>query len=117
MGFYSLSLGYDTYLKVLNSCLMDTSQTWSYDSKVFCPKNWTGHIRMRVEILHPQKQELTQLYIFISVSFEVSLYSWITAWDDDIQWGELFPSESVESDELFNLEFQSKFTFNLDLHF
>ena len=39
---------------------------------------------------HSQKKQLTQLCIFISVNFELSLYSWNRALDDDIQWSELF---------------------------
>ncbi len=27
------------------------------------------------------------------MSFELSIYSWIAAWDDDIQWGKLFFSK------------------------
>ena len=30
--------------------------------------------------------QLTPLYISISVSFELSLYSWFAGWDDDIKW-------------------------------
>ncbi len=37
-------------------------------------------------LLHSQRKQLTQPYIFISVS----LYSWIAGLDDDIQWSELF---------------------------
>ncbi len=40
-------------------------------------------------LLHSQKKYLTPLYIFISVSFEMSLYSWIADWDDDKQWSDL----------------------------
>ena len=39
--------------------------------------------------MHPQKQQLTPLYTFISVTFELFLYSWIYGLDDDIQWSEL----------------------------
>ena len=41
-------------------------------------------------IIHPQKTQLTPLYIFISVSCELYLYSWIVGLDDDIQCNELF---------------------------
>ena len=30
------------------------------------------------------------MYIFISASFQLSLYSWIAGVDDDEQWSELF---------------------------
>ena len=30
------------------------------------------------------------MYIFISASFQLSLYSWIAGLDDDEQWSELF---------------------------
>ena len=40
--------------------------------------------------IHSQKKQLTPLYIFSSVSFELSLYSWISGLDDDIKWSELF---------------------------
>ncbi len=33
---------------------------------------------------------LSPLYIFISVTVELSLYSWIAGLDDDIHWSELF---------------------------
>ena len=39
---------------------------------------------------HSQKKQLTPLYIFISASFELSLYSWIDGLDDDIQWNGVF---------------------------
>ena len=39
---------------------------------------------------HSQKKQLIQLYIFISKSFELPLYSWIAGLHDDIQWSELF---------------------------
>ena len=39
---------------------------------------------------HSQKKQLTPLYIFISASLELSLYSWIACLDDDIQLNELF---------------------------
>ncbi len=39
---------------------------------------------------HSQKKQLTPLYIFISVSFELSLCSWIAGLDDDTQGSELF---------------------------
>ncbi len=35
--------------------------------------------------LHSRKKQLTPLYTVISMSFKLSLYSWINAWDDDIQ--------------------------------
>ena len=47
-------------------------------------------------ILHTQEKQLTQLYIFISACFELSLYSWIAGLDDGLQLSELFPSESVQ---------------------
>ncbi len=52
---------------------------------------------------HSQKKQLTPLYIFISVSFELSLYIWIGGLDDDIQVSELFllrvqlPREQIET--------------------
>ena len=30
-----------------------------------------------IQLLHSQKKQITQLYIFIVVSFELSIYSWI----------------------------------------
>ncbi len=36
-----------------------------------------------------QEKQLIPLYIFISVSFELSLYSLIAGLDDNIQWNEL----------------------------
>ncbi len=41
-------------------------------------------------ILHSQKKQLTQQYIFILASLELSLYSWIACLDDDVQLSELF---------------------------
>ncbi len=37
-----------------------------------------------------EKKQLTPLYIFNSVSFELSLHSWIAGLDDYIQWSGLF---------------------------
>ncbi len=45
---------------------------------------------MRPQQIHSQKKQLTQLYIFILASLELSLYSWIACLDDDIQLSELF---------------------------
>ncbi len=39
---------------------------------------------------HSQEKQLTPLYIFTSISFELYLYSWIDGLDDDIQLRELF---------------------------
>ncbi len=45
---------------------------------------------MQRDDIFSQKKQLTPLYIFILVSFGLSVYRLIAAWDDDIQWSELF---------------------------
>ncbi len=39
---------------------------------------------------HSQKKQFTPLYIFISASYELSLYSWMAGLNDNMQWSELF---------------------------
>ncbi len=43
-----------------------------------------------IVVIHSQKKQLTQLYIFISACIELSLYSWIAALDDGLQLSKLF---------------------------
>ena len=43
-----------------------------------------------IQKIHPQKEQLIPVYIFISASFRLSLYSWIAGLDEDEQWSELF---------------------------
>ena len=52
-----------------------------------------------LECMHSQKKQLKPLYIFLSVSFELSLYSWIAGLDDDIRTVEgAVTSESVDTE-------------------
>ena len=49
--------------------------------------------------LHSHKK---QLYIFISVSFELSFVSWIVGSNDDIQWSGVFPLRVMITDTKTN---------------
>ena len=56
-------------------------------SKLLCP---LVYYDKDFSTLHSQKKQLNPLYIFISASIELSLYSWIACLGDDIQLIELF---------------------------
>ena len=63
---------------------------------------------LEIYSLHSQKQQLTPLYILISMSFGLSLYSWIDGLDDDILWSELVLLRVLEILDLKNLKCGSK---------
>ena len=53
--------------------------------------SWPNFVsNARGHTLSEETTHLTQLYIFISVSFELASYSWIAGLDYNIQWNELF---------------------------
>ena len=65
-------------------------QAYSYGRKLHIQNSKYFSYEIVVLSLHSEKKQITQLYIFISVCFELSVYSWNAGIDYGIQWSELF---------------------------